>query len=165
MKKILFAVVLLTMSFTAAHKFYLSVTNITYSEKDDALQITVRIFVDDLEDVLYERYGLEAYQSTGAETKPLDAYIERYLRKKLAIQLDGQTMTYSFLGKAYEEDVVLCYLELTDVGMEQLSTMEIRNELLTDLYDEQKNLVHVKWKGKKRSFIMIKSNAKGMLNL
>ena len=36
-------------SLTLAHKFYVSVTNINYSEKTDALQITSRIFVDDLE--------------------------------------------------------------------------------------------------------------------
>lgn len=157
--------VLPLLAFSTAHKFYVSVTNINYSEKDDAFQVTTRIFIDDLEEVLKERYGIDANLATGQETSIADGYIERYLRTKFLVYLNGKPFDYSFLGKKYENDVVILYIELSKVGMETLKKMEIENELLTDLFDEQKNVVHVKWKGKKRSFVMIKSNAKGMLNL
>ena len=152
------------MAFTA-HKFYLSVTNISYSEKDKAFQITSRLFIDDLEDLLQERYGIEAKLGTEAESGVADAYIEKYLNTKLLLYLNDAKVDYKFLGKKYDNDVVICYLEVENVVFDDLKTMVVENEILTDLYDEQKNLVHVKYKGEKKSFILIKSDTKGMLNL
>lgn len=165
MKKYIFLLILPVLAFTAVHKFYLSVTNISYSEKDDAFQVTTRIFIDDLEAVLKERYGIEGHLATKDEANIADTYIEKYLRTKLLLYLDEKPIEYTFLGKKYEDDVVICYLELPDVGLEKLKNMAIENEILTDLYDEQKNVVHVKWKDNKKSFVLLKSNAKGMLNL
>ena len=165
MKKYLIFFLIPVLSFTTLHKFYLSVTNINYSEKDDAFQVTTRIFVDDMEEVLKERYGIDAKLATKEESVLADEYIEKYLRTKFLVYLDGEQFVYDFLGKKYDNDVVIFYIELPDVGLNTLKKMEIENEILTDLFDEQKNVVHVKWKGNKRSFVLIKSDAKGMLNL
>lgn len=163
-KVFLFVLVLPLMAFTT-HKFYLSVTNINYSEKDKAFQITSRLFIDDLEDLLQERYGIEGKLGTEAENPVADAYIEKYLNTKLLLYLNNAKVDYKFLGKKYDNDVVICYLEIGNVVFEDLKTMVVENEILTDLYDEQKNLVHIKYKGEKKSFILIKSDTKGMLNL
>ncbi|MEM8510422.1 MAG: DUF6702 family protein [Bacteroidota bacterium] len=165
MKKLLFLIALPLLAFTTAHKFYVSVTNINYSEKNKAFQITSRIFIDDLEAVLKERYDVEARLATANESPIADEYIEKYFRTKFLVKLDDTAMPYAFLGKKYEQDVIICYLEIPEIQLEGLNLLEIQNEILTDLYDEQKNLVHVKWQGKKRSFILIKENNKGMLNL
>ena len=165
MKKLLVFLVLPLMAFTAAHKFYVSVTNINYSEKDSAFQITSRVFVDDLEAVLKERYGVETHLATPDESPLAEEYIEKYFRTKFLIKLNGKPAPYTFLGKKYDADVIICYLEIPEVELSQLTSIEIQNEILTDLFEEQKNLVHVKWKDKKRSFVLIKENNKGMLNL
>ena len=159
-----FAIVLF-LSFTSAHKFYVSVTNMVYAEEDDAFQITSRIFIDDLDDVLEERYGIKAKLATKNEAKVADEYIEKYFRAKFAVELNGETAPYTFLGKRYDNDVVICYLEIPKVGFSNLESMAVQNEILTDLFEEQKNLVHLKWKGHKKSFVLIKENNKGMLNL
>ena len=164
MKKRFGLLLLPLLAFSVVHKFYVSVTNMNYSEKDDSFQVTTRIFIDDLEDLLKERYGIDANLATGDESPSSDRYIERYLRTKLLVYLDGKPTYYTFLGKKYDNDVVICYMEIPEVDLNNLKRMEIENELLTDLFDEQKNVVHVKWKDNKRSFVMIKSNAKGVLN-
>ncbi|MGD1944932.1 MAG: DUF6702 family protein [Croceivirga sp.] len=163
-KSLVFLVVLPLLAFSIGHKFYVTVTNVNYSDKDDAFQVTTRIFIDDFEEVLKERYGIDAYLATDKESAIADEYIEKYLRTKFLVHLNGEQATYNFIGKKYDDDVVICYIEIPDVGLETLKTMEFDNEILTDLFDEQKNIVHVKWNGNKRSFVMIKSNAKGMLN-
>lgn len=168
MKKTLFlffGVFFLLTSFSAAHKFYLSVTNINYIAESDALQITSRIFTDDLEDLLKERYDLDANLGLENESPQADAYIERYLKRKFVLKLDEEVAAYNFIGKKYDNDVVIIYLEATEVGFSALKSLSIENDVLTDLYEEQKNLVHVKWNGKKKSFVLIRENNKGMLNL
>lgn len=158
-------VMVLFLSFTAAHKFYISVTNVVYSEKDDALQITSRIFIDDLDRLLNERYGIKAKLATPNEAKVANEYIEKYFRTKFVVELNGEPVAYNFLGKSYDNDVVICYLEITNTNFEGLKTLSVQNEILTDFFEEQQNVVHLKWKGQKRSFVLIKENNKGMLNL
>ncbi len=158
-------VMVLFLSFIAAHKFYISVTNVVYSEKDDALQITSRIFIDDLDRLLNERYGIKAKLATPNEAKVANEYIEKYFRTKFVVELNGEPVAYNFLGKSYDNDVVICYLEIANTNFEGLKTLSVQNEILTDLFEEQQNVVHLKWKGQKRSFVLIKENNKGMLNL
>ncbi|MHA7832317.1 MAG: DUF6702 family protein [Flagellimonas sp.] len=158
-------VLLLFLSFSSAHKFYVSVTNIVYSEEDSAFQITSRVFIDDLDKLLKERYGVEAKLATPNESKIAEEYIEKYFRAKFVVEMDGEPVAYNFLGKRYDNDVVICYLEIPNVDLSEVKQMSVQNEVLTDLFDEQKNVVHVKWKGNKKSFVLIRENNKGMLNL
>ncbi len=162
---LLLLVVLLPLLGFTAHKFYVTVTNINYSEKDDALQITTRIFIDDFEDVLLERYGIDAQLATDEEAAIAEDYVVKYLKSKFLIQLNGEQANIEYIGKKYDNDVVICYMEVTNIGFNQLKSIEIQNEVLTDMYEEQKNLVHIKYQGKKKSFVLIKENNKGMLNL
>jgi hypothetical protein len=155
----------LLFSFSTAHKFYVSVTNIEYSENDNALQIKSRVFIDDLENVLEQRYGITSNLATDREATTADDYIEKYFKQKLTILLDGKVTNYDFLGKKYDDDVVICYIELPNVNLNQRKTLEIQNDVLTDIFEEQKNIVHVKWNGNKKSFVLIRDNNKGMLNL
>ncbi|NAY92474.1 hypothetical protein GTQ34_11135 [Muricauda sp. JGD-17] len=156
---------ILLLSFTAAHKFYVSVTNVVYSEKNNSFQITSRVFIDDLENVLMERYGVKTSLATPEESETANFYIEKYLKTKFLVELDGETVPYVFLGKKYENDVVVFYMEIENVDLEIVKTMVVQNEVLTDLFDEQQNIVHVKWKGNKKSFVLVRENNKGMLNL
>lgn len=164
-KKGLLILLLPLFAFAGAHKFYVSVTNINYSEKDRSLQITSRVFIDDFEKALEERYGIEANLSTESESKLANEYIEKYLRAKFVMYIDAEVMEYQFLGKKYDNDIMVCYLEIPELDLDKIKTIELQNELLTDLFDEQQNVVHFKIKGKKKSFVLIKENNKGMLNL
>jgi len=166
-KSILSVLVLLFVltSFTVVHKFYVSVTNINYSEKNDALQITSRIFIDDLEALLKERYEIDAALDTDKESPQAEEYIKKYLKAKFVLELNEEITLYNYIGKKYDNDVVIFYLEVPDVSFTELKSISVQNEVLTDLYEEQKNLVHIKWKGKKKSFVLIRENNKGMLNL
>ena len=165
LKKSVLILVLPLFAFTVAHKYYLSVTNIAYSEKDDALQITTRIFIDDLENLLKERYNVVAHLSTDLELKNIDAYFEKYLRAKFELEINGEIKPYDVIGREYDSDVIIFYLEVSKVDFSSISTIQVKNEVLTDLYDEQQNIVHFKLKGKKNSFVLAKPDTKGMLNL
>ncbi len=164
-KKSLLLLLLPLFAFTAAHKFYLSVTHIDYSEKDQALQITSRIFIDDLDAVLLERYDINGQLATEKESSLADEYIEKYIRTKFRVQIDGNARDFDFIGRKYEDDLIICYLEVPGVILTDQSTITVQNEMLIDLFDEQQNVVHFKIKGKKKSFVLIKESNKGMLNL
>tara|TARA_R110000868_G_scaffold30589_5_gene112948 strand:- start:6018 stop:6524 length:507 start_codon:yes stop_codon:yes gene_type:complete len=165
LKKSFLILLLPLMAFTVVHKFYVTVTNIAYSEKEDAIQITSRIFIDDLEKTFKERYDVNARMATSEELESVDTYIEKYLKSKFVVYFDGKPQTYTFIGKKYDNDVVVCYLELPNVNLPKLKSILVTNEILTDMFEEQQNVVHFKFKGKKKSFVLTRENNKGMLNL
>ncbi|MFS4457486.1 DUF6702 family protein [Maribacter sp. 2304DJ31-5] len=165
LKKGLLLLLLPLLAFTVVHKFYISVTHVGYSNKDKAIQITTRVFLDDMNAVLEERYDIRSNLGTGSESESDQTYLKKYVRTKLVVEINGQQVAYNFLGKEYDMDMVVCYLEIPEIDLSDLKSISVENEILTDLYDEQQNVVHFKIDGKKKSHVLIKSNTKGMLNL
>lgn len=165
LKKSLLILLLPLFAFTTAHKFYVSVTNVTYSEKNEALQITSRVFIDDLEEVLKERYDIDANLDSEQESAITQEYLKKYLRAKFVVEVNGELRSYEYVGKKYDNDVVIFYLEIPELKFSELKSIQIQNEMLTDMYDEQQNILHFKIDGKKKSFVLMKENTKGVLNL
>lgn len=161
---LLLATVLLC-SFTLVHKHYISLTHIAYSEKDNTFQITTRLFIDDIEALLKERYGLQAHLATPQEAKDTPAYLEKYIRSQFSIALNGTPVTYTFLGKQYEDDKLLCYMEIPGVSLSTVKTLTVRNTLLTDKFETQRNIVHVAWKDQTESFVLHRENNRKTLKL
>ncbi len=164
-KKFLVVLVLPLMAFSAAHKFYVSVTNVNYSEKDKALQITSRVFIDDLDKLLLERYDIKAKLNTDNESPLADEYLEKYLRSKFVVEVNGSTASYSYIGRKYDADVLIFYVEVPNIELSTLKSIQIENEILTDLFEDQQNIVHLKFGNDKKSFVLVKSRTKGMLKL
>ncbi len=161
-----YLVILLVPLLMAAslHKFYVSVTNMQYDEADQAFQITTRIFIDDLEELLKTRYEIDSRLGTDKEDPQAGPLIEKYLATKILIKINGELHTFKYLGKEYKDDLIICYLELSGVDMDSVSSIEVENNLLTELFEEQQNVVHIKIGTEKKSFILVRENNKGMLN-
>ncbi len=160
------AILLMPLLISAAvHKFYVSVTNMEYVEEKKAFQITTRIFIDDLEQVLNNRYDIRAAMATEEEYPELDTYIGKYLNKKLSVRINGEIKALSYLGKEYRDDLVMCYMEIEGIELENLNSLEVTNDILTELFEEQQNVVHLRIGEMKKSFILVRENNKGMLNL
>jgi hypothetical protein len=164
MKKyiIILLIAITTLSFTAEHKFFVSVTQIDYIEASQSVQITSKLFIDDIERLLRERYEATITLSEANEPKIVNYYMDRYLKEKIAITINNKPVVINFLGKEYEDDIMVCYLEIQDVN--SIETFQIQNTILFDLFEDQQNIVRTKIKGKNKSFILIKENDKGMLN-
>jgi hypothetical protein len=147
----LFLIIFPLLSFTGIHKYYVSVTQIDYREDKRSVQITSRIFIDDLEKLLRERYDEGITLSSKDEPKTADLYIARYLKEKLKIRINNETSQLVFIGKEYDADIVRCYLEIEDV--KHIETFEVSNKVLFDVFEDQQNIVKTKINAKQKSFI------------
>lgn len=161
--KILIIIAILPLLLSATlHKFYVSVTEIEYVKEKKSVQIISRIFIDDFEKVLRQRYDEQITLATSKESKQVSLYIERYLKDKIDIKINGKPANFKFIGKEYDNDIVFCYLEITDV--QEIKSFEISNQILFDTYDEQQNIVKLKINDQNKSIILISQNDKGVLN-
>jgi hypothetical protein len=166
MKKItLVLVCFLTLSSFKAnrsHEFYLSVTEIEYKKDAGTFQIISRVFIDDFQKVLNKRYGKNISLSHEKETGDVENSINKYLSQKLQIQINGEKFQLNYLGKEYEGDQLILYVEVENVP--DFNRIEVTNAILTDLYDDQKNVVHVKKGEQLKSLLLEKDQDSGVIN-
>jgi len=148
-------------SFTTNHKFYVSVTEVEYNEKAESLQIISRVFIDDLEDLLQTRYEKTLMLGKKQESPKVPHYVEKYLNKKVEVHVDGKLMELKYIGMEYEDDMILLYMEIPKV--KSVRQISVKNALLTDMFSEQKNLVHVTYKGNTKSLILNKDKQEDLL--
>ncbi|TBN05527.1 peptidase E [Hyunsoonleella flava] len=157
---IVLLVVLAASSHTLEHKYYISNTQIEYVEEKASVQIISRIFIDDFENVLKERYDEDL--TFDGEDDLIDLYIKRYLGEKLRININGESKQLLFIGREVEMGIVKCYLEIENVA--SIDTFEVVNQTLFDLFSEQQNIIKLDINSKKKSFVLTKQNDKAVLN-
>ena len=153
---------LVNIASSKQHEYYVSVTNVEYAEKQQSIQIISQIFIDDFEALIKKRYNDEVVLAIDNELETVDFYMERYLKKKLQLSINGKEVQFKFLGKQYQDDIAFCYLEIEEIPL--INTITIVNDILFDLYDDQENIVRTKINNKNRSFILTNAKNKAVLN-
>lgn len=149
------------MSFSLWHKYYVSVSEIEYVKDKKSVQIISRYFIDDFEKALRMRYDEKLTLAINNESESVDFYIEKYFNQKFKIQINGKSQDYIFLGKEYEDDMILCYLELENIN--HINSIEVKSSMLQDVFPEQQNIIKLKVNGRNKSFLLNKENPKGLL--
>lgn len=153
---------LLMLTSSAAHKFYVSITMIEFVKEKESLQIISKIFTDDIEDALQERYDKSLRLDSDKETKKEEMFLKEYLKKKIHFNVNGKPVNYTYIGREYEIDITKVYLEIT--GVSEVESLEVSNEVLMEMFEEQQNIVHFKNGDSRRSLVLEKEYPKGMLN-
>ena len=162
-RKVVFVIVILPLlAFSSMHKYYVSITKINYVKEEQSFQVTTRIFIDDFEKLLRARYDETLILNSGQTEEQIDVYIKTYLRMKLQIKINDNKQVLNFIGKAYEDDEVVCYLEIENVA--EVNQFEVKNEVLFDLFQQQKNIVRTYINSKNKTFVLTPNNKKGLLS-
>ncbi|MEZ4778422.1 MAG: DUF6702 family protein [Flavobacteriaceae bacterium] len=160
--KIILLLIIPFLTAAAAHKFYVSTTSVEYVKEKQSVQIITKLFIDDIEDVLQERYNPSLSLATQKETKEAEIFLKKYVFQKFKIWVDNKETSISYVGREYDVDVVKIYLEIN--GVSEFNTIEIENKMLFEISPEQQNIIHVKNKDRKKSLILDPDNPKGLLN-
>lgn len=124
------------------HPFHVSVADIKYKEDQKAIQISMRMFLDDLELALREYSGIDTLDITDkADWAIVRGNIAPYVLENLQLW-DEKDKPYvlNFIGAEIEEDVMWCYIEIEKV--KRLERVKIKNSVLTEVWGDQENLIH-----------------------
>jgi predicted RNase H-related nuclease YkuK (DUF458 family) len=144
------------------HKFYVGVFQIDYVKEKKTVQITARLFIDDLEKALYKKHNKHFYITTKEEISDANTYIAKYIEEKLKIKINTKIQTLQFLTKEQEDNIVICYLKIN--CKENLKSIDITNTILTDIFREQQNLVHLNINGNKKTLLFTNTETNQKLN-
>ncbi|MCV2486372.1 hypothetical protein OD917_15665 [Flavobacterium sp. SH_e] len=158
----LLAVLFVLSSAFTFHKFYVGVFQVNYAAEKKMLQITSRIFIDDLNNAMEKKYHKKAFVGTSKETPADVELLKKYLSEHFLIKVNGQSKAITFLSKEVEAgDVLVCYSRIKDV--DKFKTLEISNTILVDWNAEQQNITHISAFDTKRSVLFTESSRKELL--
>lgn len=133
------------------HPFHVSVTDIEHDPESKSIQVSHRIFLDDLETGLKKFHKVEKLDTYEPESpERLDSLMSAYLKRKVLFIINGKSMEFNYLGSELEGDARWCYYEIENVT--EVNDAEVTNVALMDAFDDQQNIIHFKSKGKLKSY-------------
>lgn len=162
MKKALFlSLLLVLLTSFSMHKFYVSIFQIEFAPEKKRIEITTRIFTDDLNKALKIKFAKESHIGESAETPEDIALMNQYLMKCFTIKVNGVAKPFIYVNKELENNVVIGYYKINDVA--KITSLEIQNTALTDVFSDQQNIIQTTFNGKKQSLLLTNENISGVL--
>jgi hypothetical protein len=131
------------------HPFYVSMTEVQHNEKAKRLEVSCKLYANDLEAALEKNYQTKIDILKPQDRARIEPLIQDYLGKHFQVMVDGKPVTFRFLGYEIEEDATWCYLEAARVN--QVKRLEVKNDLLFAEHPTQINMLHVTVKGRRQS--------------
>jgi hypothetical protein len=132
-----------------AHPLYITVTEISHNAKDKILEISCKIFTNDLETVLEKGAKTKVDLSSAANKAATDKLIDEYVERHLRLKVDGRVAGLHFVGSEKEADGTWSYFQVNDVPA--VKRIDVVNDLLYDGFNQQINIMHVTVGGQRKS--------------
>ncbi len=132
--------ILTIISFLFTHKFYVSVSYMEYDKERKAIEVQKKIFFDDLESVIKEKYNLLYFDILKSEKDSVDKYIENYIYENVLFDIDGRKRKINYLGHEYLNGTINCYFEILEV--DEFDKLFIKDTSLFSNFDNQENLIY-----------------------
>ncbi|MDB4583606.1 hypothetical protein N9164_10675 [Draconibacterium sp.] len=124
-----------------AHPFYVSICQVDFNKENHSLEISLKVFADDLILGLENAGASKLYLGEAKENKKTDTYLLDYLKSSINFIVNGDQKTYSFVGKEMESDVVWIYLEIQNIS--SLNNITVDCKLLTEVLETQNNIIQI----------------------
>lgn len=141
------------------HDYYISVCQIDHNPKSESLEITLKIFTDDLEKTLESHFKTKTHLGTAKESADSDSLIVQYLDRNFQLSVNGNKTPFEYLGKEVELNATWCYLEIPKI--DTLKKIFIKNTVLTEMFDSQTNIVHINNQIEQKSLMLHRNKQSG----
>lgn len=139
------------------HPIHISITEVDHNPKVKALEITMRIFLDDLElAIRNSRNEPELDLLEPGNNRTTDQLVSEYLNEMVKVRVDKKLLPINYLGSEMDGPALICYVEVRNVR--KFSTIEFTNRVIFETHDDQSNLINVNHMDKVKSLRL--TNAK-----
>ena len=109
MKKIgiVYFLLFIALSSFTIHKFYIAIYQVNFVSEKKRIEITSRIFVDDLNAALEQRFKVKTHIGEDSETADDRLKMTQYLLEHFKIKVNGVPKSIVFISKEMESNVVV----------------------------------------------------------
>ncbi len=149
MVAILYKWMLLTY-FVSMHPFYVSVIDLHHNPKEKIVEVSIRIFTDDLEQVLKKHFNKNVDLTHPTNKVEVNNMVQEYIKQKINITIDKQPVHLKYIGYEIQQESAWCYFEIDHITA--IQKIDIISTLLYDYQPNQVNIYHVTYNGLDKSF-------------
>jgi hypothetical protein len=160
-KWLLTGAMLISAAGGSVHPIYMSVTEIEHNAKEKTLEISCRIFTNDLETTLRQTNKGFIDLINPKDKAATNKLVNDYIQKHLSIVVDGKTVALQFLGYEQQEDAINSFYQVNNIAT--VKKITITDNILYEYKSEQISLLHVTVDGNRKSTKMINPEEKTSL--
>lgn len=147
-------------SFTV-HKFYIAIYQVNFISEKKRIEITSRIFVDDLNAALEKRFKVKTHIGEDTESGDDILKMNQYLLEHFKIKVNGVPKSIVFISKEMENNVVIGLYKISDIS--NIKSLSVENTSLMEVYSDQQNIIQTNFNGKKQSLLLTSDSPSGVL--
>ena len=153
-------ILLLTFSpfhlFTLSHDIHVSMCELQFDEQTSAFQVSIKIFIDDLEIAMKKEGYPPLNLGSANENELTPEYLESYIDKYFSIEIDGKKLSPHFVGKEISDDfqAVWSYLEYPG-EISKAKKCTLTNRILLDIYNDQRNIMDIRMSKSHKAYTIL----------
>lgn len=132
------------------HPLFVSVVDIKHNAKNKNVEISIRIFTDDLESTLRKNYKQNVDLATGSAKADVNKVVSNYIQSKLHLTIDNKQQTLKYIGYEIQKESVWIYAELVDVTT--IKTLNVNCNLLYEFQEKQSNIINATVNGIEKNY-------------
>ena len=160
---LLFSLAINTLAHIPAepHPLRLSLCEIEYTSDKKLLKVNLKLFLTDVNEALvFDPYSTELAFCQANESSRAEPLLLRYLNQYFYIKINGKKLPLEIRHKKLsgEGDNTALWLFFQYEKIASIEQLEIRDDVFTDLFFDQSNLVYVHIDGKPRSLMLNKKS-------
>lgn len=134
---------------TNHHPIFVSVTTIDHNAANKTLEISCKIFTDDLETTLRKKAGKKVDLLDAKMNEAMKPLVNEYIQKHLVISADGKPTLLQFIGFEQQEEGIISYFEVKNIST--VKKITVMDNILYEEKLEQMEIIHVTVAGQRKS--------------
>ena len=143
------------------HKFYVSIWQVNFAPAKQRLEITSRIFADDLNNALKAKFHQSFNLGEKGQTPQQETLFKQYVAANVEVRVNGKPMALEYMSSETENNVFVSYFRVT--GIARVNKLGITNKMLQDFVTEQQNIIQTQVGGDKENLLLTADNPSGTI--
>ena len=131
------------------HPIFVSVTTIEHNATTKILEVSCKIFTDDLESVLRKKYNTKVDLLDIKFAPSMNRLVNDYIQKHLSVKADDKKVSLNFIGFEQQEEGIISYFEVRNIS--SVKKVDVIDNILYDEKPQQLEIIHVIVKGQRQS--------------
>lgn len=138
-------------SFELKHPYYVGVTEIRADSKQKNMNVSCKLFVDDLQSALHSIYHKQV--DLNKRDPVTSGLIQDYIKKHLIISFGKKVATFNYVGYEIEEEAVWIFFEGKLPSKDK--KVFVVNTLLYDQLEAHTNFIHCYYDEVRKSYKLV----------
>lgn len=145
------------------HPYHVSATEMEYDAKAKRIEISTKIFTDDFERALTKAYR-QKINLCDKELRPqMTDLIRTYINEHLIIKAGNKSLPLQLYGWEIDHEAVIVY-SIAPADSFNPHRIELQKTVLFDIFDDQMNIIHFIYEGRRKSVKLAYPEAKVVLS-